>query len=115
MDVVVFVGSAWNFFGYVLFEVRAADYRRMFGGYSGCGGCNVWGVVWRWGAQARGVHREWGIVGCSAQTVHHLLKFLFSFLWSQKQEGGPVKVFKWTGKNDYVRLCESDFISFGGG
>lgn len=38
-----------------------------------------------------------------------------SFLWSQKQEGGPVKVFKWTGKNDYVRLCESDFISFGGG
>ncbi|CAE6454306.1 unnamed protein product, partial [Rhizoctonia solani] len=38
-----------------------------------------------------------------------------SFLWTQKQDGGPVKVFKWTGKNDYVRLCESDFISFGGG
>ncbi|CAE6526357.1 unnamed protein product [Rhizoctonia solani] len=38
-----------------------------------------------------------------------------SFLWTQRQSGGPVKVFKWTGKNDYVRLCESDFISFGGG
>ncbi|KAG8685009.1 oxidation resistance protein 1, partial [Ceratobasidium sp. 395] len=38
-----------------------------------------------------------------------------SFLWSQQQDGTPVKVFKWTGKNDYVRLCESDFISFGGG
>ncbi|ELU41951.1 TLD domain-containing protein [Rhizoctonia solani AG-1 IA] len=38
-----------------------------------------------------------------------------SFLWSQKQDGGPVKIFKWTGKNDYVRLCETDFISFGGG
>ncbi|CAE6496762.1 unnamed protein product [Rhizoctonia solani] len=38
-----------------------------------------------------------------------------SFLWTQRQDGGPVKVFKWTGKNDYVRLCESDFISFGGG
>ncbi|CAE6418764.1 unnamed protein product [Rhizoctonia solani] len=38
-----------------------------------------------------------------------------SFLWSQKQDGGPVNVFKWTGKNDYVRLCEADFISFGGG
>ncbi|KAG9101173.1 oxidation resistance protein 1 [Ceratobasidium sp. UAMH 11750] len=38
-----------------------------------------------------------------------------SFLWSQQQDGAPVKVFKWTGKNDYVRLCESDFISFGGG
>ncbi|QRV91313.1 TLD-domain protein [Ceratobasidium sp. AG-Ba] len=32
-----------------------------------------------------------------------------------QQDGAPVKVFKWTGKNDYVRLCESDFISFGGG
>ncbi|KAH7344709.1 TLD-domain-containing protein [Rhizoctonia solani] len=38
-----------------------------------------------------------------------------SFLWTQRQDGGPVNVFKWTGKNDYVRLCESDFISFGGG
>ncbi|CUA73958.1 Oxidation resistance protein 1 [Cryptococcus neoformans var, neoformans JEC21] [Rhizoctonia solani] len=38
-----------------------------------------------------------------------------SFLWTQRQDGGPVKVFKWTGKNDYVRLCESEFISFGGG
>jgi TLD len=26
-----------------------------------------------------------------------------------------VKVFKWTGKNDYVALCEPESISFGGG
>jgi len=26
-----------------------------------------------------------------------------------------VKTFKWTGKNDYVALCETDSISFGGG
>ncbi|KIO22467.1 hypothetical protein M407DRAFT_79176, partial [Tulasnella calospora MUT 4182] len=26
-----------------------------------------------------------------------------------------VKVFKWTGRNDYVALCESDYLSFGGG
>ncbi|CEL58001.1 Oxidation resistance protein 1 OS=Cryptococcus neoformans var, neoformans serotype D (strain JEC21 / ATCC MYA-565) GN=OXR1 PE=3 SV=1 [Rhizoctonia solani AG-1 IB] len=38
-----------------------------------------------------------------------------SFLWTQRQDGGPLNVFKWTGKNDYVRLCEADFISFGGG
>lgn len=25
------------------------------------------------------------------------------------------KVFKWTGRNTYFALCESDFISFGGG
>ena len=25
------------------------------------------------------------------------------------------KVFKWTGRNNYFALCESDFISFGGG
>jgi hypothetical protein len=24
-------------------------------------------------------------------------------------------VFKWTGKNDYVALCDTEFISFGGG
>ncbi|TFK81490.1 TLD-domain-containing protein [Polyporus arcularius HHB13444] len=37
-----------------------------------------------------------------------------SFLW---QKVGPdrVRVFKWTGKNDYVALCEPDYISFGGG
>ncbi|KAG8718266.1 oxidation resistance protein 1 [Ceratobasidium sp. 394] len=40
----------------------------------------------------------------------------WTLLYSLDQHGGaPVKVFKWTGKNDYVRLCESDFISFGGG
>ncbi|KDN37895.1 hypothetical protein RSAG8_09869, partial [Rhizoctonia solani AG-8 WAC10335] len=38
-----------------------------------------------------------------------------SFLWTQRHDREPVKVFKWTGKNDYVRLCESEFISFGGG
>jgi hypothetical protein len=25
------------------------------------------------------------------------------------------KVFKWTGRNTYFALCESEFISFGGG
>ncbi|KAH9926650.1 TLD-domain-containing protein [Epithele typhae] len=37
-----------------------------------------------------------------------------SFLW-QKAGADHVKVFKWTGKNDYVALCEPDYISFGGG
>jgi len=26
-----------------------------------------------------------------------------------------IKVFKWTGMNDYVALCEKDSVSFGGG
>jgi len=45
-----------------------------------------------------------------------------SFLWKQvlgdDEDGGAeprVKVFKWTAKNDYVALCENDYISFGGG
>lgn len=38
-----------------------------------------------------------------------------SFLWKQENDGASVRVFKWTGKNDYVALCESDYISFGGG
>jgi TLD len=40
-----------------------------------------------------------------------------SFLWRRKKhhEQDHVEVFKWTGKNDYVALCEAAFISFGGG
>lgn len=26
-----------------------------------------------------------------------------------------MRVFKWSGKNDYVALCEPEYISFGGG
>ncbi|KAI0248033.1 TLD-domain-containing protein [Lactifluus subvellereus] len=36
-----------------------------------------------------------------------------SFLW--KAHGDGVEVFKWTGQNDYVALCEPESISFGGG
>ena len=38
-----------------------------------------------------------------------------SFLWKQEQNTTHVRAFKWTGKNDYVALCDSDYISFGGG
>ncbi|KAF8322248.1 TLD-domain-containing protein [Clavulina sp. PMI_390] len=40
-----------------------------------------------------------------------------SFLWKEEhhQNRQDVKVYKWTGKNDYVALCEADYISFGGG
>ncbi|KAF9462777.1 TLD-domain-containing protein [Collybia nuda] len=36
-----------------------------------------------------------------------------TFMW--KYVGEKLQVFKWTGKNDYVALCESEYISFGGG
>ncbi|CAA7263924.1 unnamed protein product [Cyclocybe aegerita] len=36
-----------------------------------------------------------------------------SFLW--KYADGALKVFKTTGKNSYVALCEPDYLSFGGG
>lgn len=45
----------------------------------------------------------------------------FSFLWKttsasgRRSEADGVKAFKWTARNDYVALCESDYISFGGG
>lgn len=44
-----------------------------------------------------------------------------SFLWKWVENsrngdgGGELGVFKWTGKNDYVALCEPGSISFGGG
>ncbi|KAF8531680.1 hypothetical protein JB92DRAFT_2691114 [Gautieria morchelliformis] len=39
------------------------------------------------------------------------------FLWKTVThcEQESVEVFKWTGKNDYVSMCEGTFISFGGG
>ncbi|KAL1741652.1 TLD-domain-containing protein [Schizophyllum fasciatum] len=37
-----------------------------------------------------------------------------SFLW-KKAEGGKCSVYKWTGRNNYVTLCEPEYISFGGG
>jgi len=36
-----------------------------------------------------------------------------SFLW--RYIDGHLDVFKWTGKNEYVALCEPKFLSFGGG
>ncbi|KAJ3482355.1 hypothetical protein NLI96_g7033 [Meripilus lineatus] len=38
-----------------------------------------------------------------------------SFLWKFWPKEKKVKVFKWTGRNDYIALCESDYVSFGGG
>lgn len=35
------------------------------------------------------------------------------FLW--RYVGGKFQVFKWTGKNEYVALCEPEYLSFGGG
>ncbi|KAF7799183.1 hypothetical protein EIP86_010414 [Pleurotus ostreatoroseus] len=37
-----------------------------------------------------------------------------SFLWRITPDN-QLRVFKWSGKNDYVALCESEYISFGGG
>ncbi|KAK0223869.1 TLD-domain-containing protein [Armillaria fumosa] len=36
-----------------------------------------------------------------------------SFLW--RYSGNELSVFKWTGRNGYVALCEPDYMSFGGG
>jgi len=38
-----------------------------------------------------------------------------SFLWKWLEEENDLRVFKWTGRNDYIALCEPNFISFGGG
>ncbi|KZT67811.1 TLD-domain-containing protein [Daedalea quercina L-15889] len=37
-----------------------------------------------------------------------------SFLW-RLLPGKRLRVYKWTGKNDYVALCEPEYLSFGGG
>lgn len=38
-----------------------------------------------------------------------------SFMFKYTSASDELKVFKWTGRNDYVALCEPGFISFGGG
>ena len=54
-------------------------------------------------------------VGLGADVFFFVLALLgvCRFLW--KFDGEKLEVFKWTGKNDYVALCEPEFISFGGG
>ena len=39
--------------------------------------------------------------------------YLSRFLWKFTQ--GNLQVYKTTGRNNYVALCEPDYISFGGG
>ena len=36
------------------------------------------------------------------------------FLW-RLVPGKGLRIYKWTGKNDYVALCEPEYVSFGGG
>jgi len=51
--------------------------------------------------------------GCARD---HVGVFFFSFLWRHRPDASsPLEVYSWTGKNDYVVLCEPEFISFGGG
>jgi hypothetical protein len=56
---------------------------------------------------------EWGGVSYQIAQRHFSLTYMGRFLW--KYANGQLEVFKWTGNNDYVALCEPDFISFGGG
>lgn len=36
------------------------------------------------------------------------------FLWKMLPDD-QLRVYKWSGKNDYVALCEPEYLSFGGG
>ncbi|KAL0568957.1 oxidation resistance protein 1 [Marasmius crinis-equi] len=38
-----------------------------------------------------------------------------SFLWKYEESKNVLDVYKWTGKNEYVALCEGEYLSFGGG
>ena len=42
--------------------------------------------------------------------IGSLYRFLFRVL-----PDDTLRVYKWSGKNDYVALCEPEYISFGGG
>ena len=75
-----------DFRGSVLFVVRDSG-ERVFGAWMG-----------------EGIHMSKGGYYGSGE----------SFLW-QMVGKDRLRVFKWTGRNDYVALCEPDYISFGGG
>ncbi|KAH8822627.1 TLD-domain-containing protein [Flagelloscypha sp. PMI_526] len=36
-----------------------------------------------------------------------------SFLYTKRSTTSPVRIFKWSGKNDYIALCEPTSVSFG--
>ncbi|RUO96843.1 TLD-domain-containing protein [Jimgerdemannia flammicorona] len=41
--------------------------------------------------------------------------FLWKALLSDRPEDAQVRVYPWTGRNDYILLCDSGFIGIGGG
>ena len=45
--------------------------------------------------------------------VFFRLFFVNRFLW--RYVGDELDVYKWTGKNDYVALCEAGYLFFGSG
>ncbi|TFY50507.1 hypothetical protein EVG20_g11476, partial [Dentipellis fragilis] len=55
-----------------------------------------------------GIRMSRGSYYGSGESVPVLGRFLFTF-------SDKLHVYKWTGKNDYVALCEPKYISFGGG
>ncbi|KIK92084.1 hypothetical protein PAXRUDRAFT_830288 [Paxillus rubicundulus Ve08.2h10] len=57
---------------------------------------------------------------CLAFPKHYSVETYHRFLWRYHpprngEPQGSLEVYKWTGRNDYVALCEPEFISFGGG
>lgn len=54
------------------------------------------------------------VLNCFVEQNLFRYSYLSRFLWKVAGED-KLRVFKWTGKNDYVALCESDYLSFGGG
>ena len=67
-----------------------------------------------------GVHRSQGSYygGGESYVLTSLLlsplNTVHRFLWKLTPDR-DLRIYKWTGKNDYVALCEADYISFGGG
>lgn len=72
------------------------------------------------------MEQENGKYKIKTKTSMHILILVHkkSFLWKltsekdyKKEEHAlpKIKVFPWTGKNDYMILCNTDFIAIGGG
>lgn len=54
------------------------------------------------------------LVGSCVQQLD--IDTLFRFLWRvDPHDNNDLRVYKWTGRNDYVALCDKDGFSFGGG
>jgi hypothetical protein len=98
-----------NYMGSVLIVIKDSN-ERLFGAWLGETIKPSKGAYYGSGESYARPHLHWILT-----PDIELRRFLWKFAGDSDNVVGNLKIFKWTGRNDYVALCELGYLSFGGG